>query len=208
MCATYTFLYSFLCIMAVFTQDARLLNGGYNAQSASWGARFGMLGMLFGITGLLGVSDQRIGWVRWYNYFQYVKLIVALFIFIMDMRVLSNQCDKWLFSVDSQIAYNPTLENVARNSLCHWTRTAYVTGFIIDYSFHVYVAYIGAVYLTRMEQLPPHIIWFPGKPAHFEGFNPAVGEPGRYIQTGDPCTHSDNRDAVLKKSDQSYGATA
>lgn len=207
MLSVYTILYAFVCMVALTTQDPRILNGGYNQSSCYWSATYGVFGLVFGMLGFLGVKDHRVKWVTWYNWFQYAKLVIAFFVFLRDMYTLTEKCDTWYFKLESQVNFNPALENVAKNGLCHWTREAYVLGFIVDFSVHAYFAYIGGVYCYRLSENPPHMIWFAGKglPAHFEGYNPAIGEPavllGGDVQKLDVNT---NRDAVVRKS--MYGA--
>jgi len=201
----YNILYSFVCMVALATQDPRLLNGGYNRYTAFWSGAWGAFGFIFGGIGLVGVSDHRVAWVKTYNYYQYVKCIIAILIFVMDLYVLLVKCDTWISRVESQINYNPALERVSMNNLCEYTRLAYITGFIIDFGLNAYYTYIGAVYCERISHLPPHMIWFPGKSAAFEGFNPGVGEPGKLLYRNTAAVKvEDQRHKIVSKS--MYGA--
>jgi len=294
----YTILYSFVCMVALVTQDPRILNGGYNQQSCYWSATFGVLGALFGITGLAGVRDHNVEWVKGYNYFQYSKLVMMGLVFCMDWSVLVNNsaalgaaigagvgtvlggiagaplvlviivcinivtmpvimpfiitqgmlglivinlmvynlgyavdklplmivgaavgglfatitgmgaandtCEKWMLTVESQINFNPALENVSSKNLCHYTRMAYLTGFIIDFGLSAYFTYVGYIYCSRLSQLPPHMIWFPGKNASFEGYNDDIGEPGGLLKDAKNVDPENQRNHIVKKS--MYGA--
>jgi hypothetical protein len=205
----YNILYSFVCMIALATQDPRLLNGGYNRATAFWSGAWGSLGFIFGGIGLVGVSDHRVNWVKTYNYYQYVKCFIAILIFVMDMYVLYNYCDTWISRVESQVNYNPALERVSMNNLCEYTRLAYTTGFMIDFGLNLYYTYIGYVYCERIAHLPPHMIWFTGnktnKSADFEGFNPGVGEPGKIlIKNVSAVKVEERRHEIVSKS--MYGA--
>ena len=48
-----------------------------------------------------------VNWVKTYNYYQYVKCLIAVMIFVMDMYVLVNYCESWISRVESQVRASP-----------------------------------------------------------------------------------------------------
>ena len=57
-------------------------------------------------------------WVEAYNWFQYLKLAVALVVFWRDLNVLWNHCGTWSFKLESQVrSRSGTLPRIALRSL-------------------------------------------------------------------------------------------
>lgn len=176
----YTFIHGLICILVVFSQDVRLLPGGYNPTTRWWGVALGQLGVIFGLTGLMGVADNKPNLIKTYNWFQWAKLAIGVVIFVMDQTTL-NGCEAYSYNIHSQIHFNPNIENVALKGLCGWTRTAYQLGFVIDFWFQFYCAYIGQCYYSVLLVNPAYLIKF--RP-EFEPVlsRASVGEPGMYIK--------------------------
>lgn len=179
----YTFIHGLICILVFVNQDVRLLQGGYNPQTRWWGVALGQLGVIFGITGLMGVADQKPNWIKFYNYFQWSKCLASAIIFVMDQTTL-NGCESYSYNIHSQISFNPNIEPIALKGLCGWTRDAYWVGFAIDFWFQVYMAYIGQCYYSILLVKPAYMIKF--RP-EFEPVlsRESVGEPGMYMKFED-----------------------
>lgn len=179
----YTFVHGLVCILIVANQDVRLLQGGYNPNTRWLGVGLGQLGIIFGLTGLMGVADQKPNWIRTYNYFQWALCGTSLLVFLMDQTTL-NGCEQYNYNIHSQIGFNPNIEPIALKGLCGWTRNAYWVGFAFDFMFQVYMAYIGQCYYSILIVKPAYLIKF--RP-EFEPVlsREAVGEPGMYMKFED-----------------------
>lgn len=180
--ALVTFLHGLLCTLIIFNQDARLLPGGYNPTTRWFGCGLGCFGQIFGLTGLLGVLDNKVTWIQTYNYFQWSKLFVGCLIFVADLIAL-NGCEAYKYDIHSQIAYNLPMDKISGNApgpgLCEWARTSYELGFVIDFAIQFYMAYVGQCYYTLIQQNPAYLIKFE---ENYETTIPTAqfGEPANY----------------------------
>lgn len=159
--ATWTFVYAFFSMFALASGDVRLLNGGYNGTTAKYSALVGMLGVPFGLCGLLGVYNQQVPLLRIYNRFQYLELLVSVVVFFMDyMELLS--CEMSPVSIISQVKFNAPLEALSKKMLCPWGRHAFVLGWIVHFSVDCYYTWVTYVYSERLAENPSHYIHFGG----------------------------------------------
>lgn len=177
-----TFMHGLLCTLVVFNQDARLLPGGYNPTTRWFGVGLGCLGQVFGLTGFLGVLDNKVNWIRTYNYFQWSKLFMGCFVFVMDVIAL-NGCEAYKYDIHSQISYNLPMDKISGDApgpgLCEWTRTSYELGFVFDFALQFYMAYVGQCYYTLIAQNPAYLIKFED---YYEPTIPTnqMGEPANF----------------------------
>jgi hypothetical protein len=164
--------------LIVFNKDVRLLPGGYNPTTAYFGVMLGCAGMLFGLTGFLGVVDNRVSYIQAYNWFQWTKLAVGFLIFVMDMFALRG-CESYPFDIQSQIHYNLPMDIVSGKGVCAWTRKSYILGYFIDFLVNFYMANVGQQYINLIRHNPAYLIRFE------DGYEPTIptsvmGEPGNY----------------------------
>jgi len=174
-----TFCHGVLCTLIVFNQDSRLLPGGYNPATRWFGVTLGCFGQVFGLVGILGVMDTKLSWIKAYNYFQWSKLFMGIFVFLMDMYALRG-CGAYVFTIHSQVAYNNVMDTISGKFVCEWTKNAYMMGFVIDFFLQYYMAWIGQCYCGLMEQTPACLIKFEDydEPTIPTG---TVGEPANYF---------------------------
>lgn len=174
-----TFCHGVLCTLIIFNQDSRLLPGGYNPVTRWAGVALGCFGQVFGLIGILGVMDTKVSWIKAYNYFQWSKIAMGFFVFFADLNELAG-CDAYVYTIQSQTSFNPSMNNISSKFLCSWTRNAYMVGFVIDIALQYYMAWIGQCYVSLIEQNPAYMIKF----EHVdEATIPSrgVGEPANYF---------------------------
>lgn len=205
----YTFLHGLICVLNLFVNDVRLQSGGYAPLTNNLQVQIGCFGIIFGVTGILGVIDNKLPWIKYYNYFQYIKLAVSVIVFVADMREL-RKCDTWSNNLQSQIAYNAPIDTISLKGLCKWTRDAYTLGFIIDFTIQCYFTWVSAIYYERMLSIPPYFLTFEsqvGKDDHnrMTFFDPDIGEVGTYMDNKDQKLEEGQKDQVLKDHYAEYG---
>lgn len=152
MIAMLVFVYSVVCILALFTGDIRFQPNGYSPYTYRLPSVFGSFGIMFGFLGLLGVYDDRLLWVWAFNRFLLFNL-AAMFIAMLFDRYELGKCDSWLDSEEykhtlltgklgiNYIEGNPPLTALAQAKVCPWARWAYSLGFAVDFGVWVYFAY-------------------------------------------------------------------
>eukprot|EP00389_Voromonas_pontica_P002346 GDKH01003475.1.p1 GENE.GDKH01003475.1~~GDKH01003475.1.p1 ORF type:complete len:205 (-),score=32.34 GDKH01003475.1:426-1040(-) len=156
-------------LIGLVIQDARFVSGGYSYTAFAISSAVGCAGLIFGFTGCLGAHDNSAGLVGWFAFFYVVSLVAHAVVFSLDMVTL-GQCETWLTSVESQTSYNPTLEAIARNGLCEWTKYSYVTGFTVDFVMGIYFAFVIYKYKAVLESKPASLLRFPA-----DAFVPGAG---------------------------------
>lgn len=143
------FAQSLLCVLALFTGDIRFQANGYNLHTFRLPAIVGSFGMLFGFVGLLGVYDDRLSWMWFFNRFMLFKLAAMLVACVADNWTL-GKCDSWMKSPAhlhaqsyghlgiNYVESNPPLDSIAELHVCPWARWAYLIGFSVDFGIWVY----------------------------------------------------------------------
>jgi len=179
----YHFVHSFICIVGLFIDDVRFQSGGYNPVTERLQVTVGACGIVFAISGLLGVYDNKVGWILPYNYFQYTKLIVGVLVFVCDWYTLQS-CDNWKNNLDSHIHYNPSMETVSTKGVCEWTRLVYFIGWITDMSVNSYFTWVSYTYCAILATMPGYSISFQNDAEgpvsnhlHIRFFDKDIGEP-------------------------------
>merc|ERR1712083_325342 len=112
-----------------------------------------------GFIGLLGIYDDKPGWVKVFNYWMLVKLISIVLTFIADYRML-ELCDTWLENPNYRVAGNVQMDKLAEEGVCPWARIAYIIGCSVDFSVWVYFTWITFAYQSALELNPPYSIDF------------------------------------------------
>lgn len=211
MLCVYTFLHGLICVLGLFIGDVRMQAGGYAPDTNQFQVRIGCLGIIFGVTGLLGVIDNKLDQIKYYNYFQYVKLVVSVIVFVADMRELAK-CDTWGNNLQSQIAYNAPIDTIALKGLCSWTRYSYQIGFALDFTLQCYFTWVSAIYHQRMQSIPPYFLAFDSmKGGDDHGrmtfFDPDIGEVGQHLgKEHHPKKFSEKKmDKITKEQTENYG---
>lgn len=209
----YTFCHGMICVLGKFIGDVRLQSGGYAPLTNGLQVDVGVFGVIFGVTGMLGVIDNKLGMIKWYNYFQYLKLCVSFIVFIADMREL-RLCDTWSNNINSQIAYNAPIDTISLKGLCGWTRQAYVLGFFLDFTMQCYFTWVSYIYYERMQSIPPYFLTFESHAAKGDNhlrmtfFDPDIGEVGAHLDRNATAKMTDQqREKVLKDHHEKYGST-
>lgn len=191
----YQFIHAFICIFCLFSSDIRFQSGGYNQQTERFQVFLGSFGLIFAISGLLGVYDNKAPWVRTFNYFQFAKLAALVIVFGADMYTLSH-CDTWYNKINSQVEYNAALDTISKKGLCEWVRQSYALGWLLDITINAYFCYVSHSYCLFMERSPAYLINLGGQKDHLQVtmFDERIGEPINYL--GPP----------LQRTTDSYGS--
>lgn len=178
----YHFCHAFVCLYGLFAADIRLQSGGYNMVFDRVQVVVGAFGIIFAFTGLLGVYDNKVTWIKVYNYFQFLKLATLVVVFLADLYTLRN-CETWYNKLESQIQYNAAMDRVSRQALCEEVRLSYIVGWILDVSMNFYFAWVCNEYRAFVDHKPAYLIQFDKNPTHLSitTFNSRMGEPGSHL---------------------------
>lgn len=183
----YHFLHAFVCIIGFFSQDIRWQSGGYNRYFERAQVFVGCFGLWFALSGLLGLYDNKAPWIKVYNWFQYIKLFTLVVGYVADMWTLRH-CNLWYSNVQSQITYNPAMDNISSKGLCDWVRLTYTIGWLLDVTMNAYFAFVSSQYVKAVEANPAYMILFPEDDLvtvnqnhlNVTFFDERMGEPGTY----------------------------
>jgi len=184
----YHFLFGVVCLLNIFYDDVRFQSGGYNPYTNKLQVCVGCLGMGFALIGLLGLYDNKVDWIRTYNYFQITKLVTLGVVFFCD-QVYMARCERFVFSIESQQLHNPTMSQISTKNLCGAARQAYTLGFVIDFAFNMYFTYVSYYYCAALMMSPAYIIAFGDQGEKGEThmqvrfFDYNIGEPGAYLDS-------------------------
>mmetsp|Transcript_66517 Transcript_66517/g.214354 ORF Transcript_66517/g.214354 Transcript_66517/m.214354 type:complete len:217 (-) Transcript_66517:61-711(-) len=180
--AALLFAYGFICTLVLFVQDIRFQPGGYSSYTRRLPAIVGAAGLVFGVVGLLGVSDNKPLWVGAFARYQDVKLAVALLVFLFDSITLL-ECSTFEAEPYAE-KRNPVLYHLSTNSLCSMATLCYRIGFAIDFGFSYYFAWVTHEYRNTLSTCPSYFISFPEVPENHTQvklFDPAGGEPIQHL---------------------------
>lgn len=157
-CALY-FSLSVINILALFTGDIRFQGNGYNLTWYWVPSIVGAFGLIFGFVGLLGVYDDKPRWMRAFNYWLLVRLIVEGISIAADFWTLGG-CEGWLDDPAHTESYNPQMWALADQDVCKWARWAYSMGCSVDLLLGAYFTYCSWLYMRIIERNPPYAIDF------------------------------------------------
>jgi len=124
-----------LCVLALVSTDIRFQPNGYDQNFMFVPSGVGACGLVLGFVGLLGVYDDKPGWVRVFFLFLVAKLAAMSIAMVADYVKLW-QCDSWLRN--HSLGDNVAIEVLASSGVCPWARWAYLIGSGLDLSFWVY----------------------------------------------------------------------
>mmetsp|Transcript_44583 Transcript_44583/g.81399 ORF Transcript_44583/g.81399 Transcript_44583/m.81399 type:complete len:263 (-) Transcript_44583:20-808(-) len=163
------FIYAFLmlilsgtAVLGLFTEDGRVLVGGYGTAGHSEVALLGIIGVIFSIGGLIGVSDNYGSWVYPLCYYSFVYAMLRVILVALDLRQFRECTDMGLAgthisSVDDLSGYNPALSAVALDGRCHATEGHYLGCTIGVVAFTLYGAATTmrwCAFVTRFPSYP------------------------------------------------------
>jgi len=133
------------------SDEIRLATGGFVPSTKFITAGLGILGLLFGVVGVLGCYDYNSGQVRLFGGFLQLRIVVCAFIFSVDFLDL-NRCEVWVGSADANLHYNADMEHLNIENECSWTRTIYTIGWIIDFMSNAIGCFIASRFCVRMDE--------------------------------------------------------
>jgi len=156
------FISSIYAIFSLFIRDIRYQPGGYNPHFVLGNNIIESFGILLAIFGFRGIYQGHASWVWWYLIFLYLKTCTSAIVFFADYWELSKCID---FSDNATMGAhyaNATLEHVAVKGLCNWTKTAYVIGWLINFTFILYFTYVTHLYYERTKHGAIYLLSFGG----------------------------------------------
>jgi len=166
----WTFFYSFFCLVALMSGDIRLLDAGYNTDTARLSAYAGCAGFAFGLVGIIGAYNNQLTPLRIYNVYQILKILLSFYVMYKDIVALRN-CAVYANVIYSQVEFNAALESISRKALCDWGLRSYVIGATVHRMVDFYFTYVTYVYTERLAQNPLFLINF-GGPLGVDGVVP------------------------------------
>jgi len=157
--AMYVFVSAVFNVLALFSGEVRLQGNGYFLPLLRLPTLVGACGLFFGFFGLLGIYDDKVSWVTYFNYFFAVKVGVMISAAAADYWMLSK-CDSWLSSPEHYSSQNQQMDAIAGTHACFWARYSYILGAGIDCGIHIYMLYCTYCYQKQVEASPPWLIDF------------------------------------------------
>lgn len=148
MIAMYQFSMGMSCLLALFLEDIRMQPNGYDTSLYYLPATVGAFGVIFGFVGLLGVYDDKVNWIRSFNFYLLAALSAKAIAFAADYLVL-RQCDTWLKNPHAE-SLNPQLYALASQDVCSYARYSYVLGFSMDFAVNLYFTYCALEYYKQV----------------------------------------------------------
>lgn len=199
--AMLTFVDSITCIVASLTGDIRFQPNGYNQHMYRVPSFIGVPGLFFGFIGILGIYDDKPGWVRALLNYLYLKVVAIAVSSIADYWTL-QKCDSWLSSSERIDHPNEQLTKVAESGVCPWARLSYAVGMGIVFLIWLYCTYKLYTYLRQIDCNPTYPVDFGYEKHDVQG-------RWQHFQVKDPRpTEADENDPLLheKQEDEEYGS--
>jgi len=165
----YYFSYGMFCLVAIFkstgsgevTQSTsiNLQFGGYNPSFFRLSTIVGIIGIFAGFIGILGVYDDKPGWIRFFHHYLQIELVFAFLVFFADIWTLSG-CEKYASLPEDQRQWNPALMQLSNQNMCSTGRIGYILGFALQTILALYMLYNVWKYVSQLELNPPYPIDF------------------------------------------------
>lgn len=154
-----TFLESFLAMLGLFTDDLRVLSGGFDVTTRILSGVFGALGLVFSLAGMLGCYDSSHSYVRVFWYFTVARILTLVAVFGVDIVPLTR-CESWRWKIQSATDFNPTMSEIARSKACEPVRTAYTALFFVDFFLSCYFSWAAWRFAEVLASGPNYLIRF------------------------------------------------
>lgn len=173
------FAYGFLCTGSLMLGDNRLLPGGYVPNAVRVEAVMGAAGLVFGLLGMIGTQDSKVGWVKAFISYLYVKLLVLALVFVWDMITLTD-CEGTVSKS------NRSLYMISSQGLCEVARLSYSIGFAVDFCANLYFTWVCTAFAIKVGLNLSYSIQFKGdfrenhtQVKHFDDL--VIGDPSQYL---------------------------
>jgi len=141
------------------SMTVNMQQGGYNPWTFKLQTFVGVIGIFTGFFGLLGVYDDKPGWIRTLYHYLQVRLLCNVIVFVFDIFTLRD-CKNFVELAAKKDIYNPAIEQLSRQDMCWWGRWAYVIGYVLITLVDLYMLYYVWVYTRQIELNPPYPIDF------------------------------------------------
>jgi len=148
---------SLLCALALVTSDIRFQPNGYDERVFFLPSLVGVFGMILSFVGLLGVYDDKPGWLQAFSYFLRAKIASMVVANVADYMVLRN-CEGW--SKLHPNSNNIPMEKLDSAGVCPWARQAYLIGAGVDLALWMYFAHKVSEFTEQVVANLPYEINF------------------------------------------------
>jgi len=136
-----------------------LQSGGYNPNFFRLSGIVGVFGIFTSFVGLLGVYDDKPGWIRCFLHYLQFMVLCSIVVFAADLYTLSG-CEGFGALPEDGRMKNPAMLELSTRGMCYWGRLAYILGFAIQFVVLCYMLYNVWKYCTQIELNPPYPIDF------------------------------------------------
>jgi len=163
------FSYGCFCVVSLFksafgggtdhSMSINLQSGGYNPLFYRLSSVVGIIGIPLSFAGLLGIYDDKPGWIRVFLHYLQFRLVCCFVVFVADMTTLWS-CEGFAGVPEDIRPVNPAMLELSSRHMCYWGRLAYILGFAIQTIVDLYFLWKVWSYHAQIELNPPYPIDF------------------------------------------------
>jgi len=165
MASCLTFCTSLLYVMDkdFFETLFRHFTGGYALASKVCVGTIEVTGVWFGLMGILGCWYSRERYVVVFNMWQFVRLGCWLFMWWIDVPLMSN-CEDWINNVKKMTAdhgWNEVMYKTAMGARCSDERQHFFVLSTMTFLAFAYIVWVTTRYVDFMSRIPKHLLRAP-----------------------------------------------
>lgn len=158
-------LISFLYVVdrPFFSAFFRPFTGGYALSSAIAVGAVEVSGLIFGLVGVLGAWNTKRRYVATYNYWQFARLVVWVYVFVVDIPLLFH-CEDWVNNVEKatdRMGWNQVMFDIAMSASCPHERVRFLVLSLIAMVVFMYLVFATSRYIEFLDRSPRHLLRVP-----------------------------------------------
>lgn len=141
-----------------FEDGMRVFGGGYVLQSRLLIWFIEITGLAWGVIGMIGTWQNRLLYVKIFNYYQMARLCVWVLMYFTDLPVLM-QCELWVTDIDKALkeqGWNPVIYRIAFSGQCYSERALFIICSTLGFCFFAYLTYQNQMYQDLLEEPPKY----------------------------------------------------